>query len=434
MSEQAMCTDCRSRPADGQPGGLCEDCRRDGPSEQATPCRCDDPDARRYALPGATEPTCWRCFTVALGGDGSTPEPAGDDPIGEVDADDDGGSIVSVIAADVKPANVRWAWQGWIPLGMYSTLVGMPGFGKTTLAMQIAAQITRGELDGDLAGRPSTVLFISYEDVIEVRLRPMAEAHQADLSRLVFLKAKTIGDQIDLTSQLGKIEAKVIQHDARMVIIDPLVAGLPNGKVDSHRDQSVRSVLAPLMTLAEQHDIALFATHHFGKGAMSALMGTGGSIAFVGAPRSILAFGPDPREGAAPHARVLAHVKSNVAQLQDSRDVSVIVTSIADGEVVTTRAVLGDENDVHADDLVQVNHREESPVIRAEKFLRDLLADGPHRSQEVFDLAEDNGISVRTLKRAKRDLDVDSVRKVDSGGKACWWWMLSDDDGSEADQ
>lgn len=72
--------------------------------------------------------------------------------------------IVSVRAADVKPANVRWAWRGWLPLGMYSTLVGMPGFGKTTLATYIAARFTQGELDGDLAGQPATVLFISYED------------------------------------------------------------------------------------------------------------------------------------------------------------------------------------------------------------------------------------------------------------------------------
>ncbi len=318
---------------------------------------------------------------------------------------------------------------------MYSTLVGMPGFGKTTLAMSIAAQVTRGELDGDLAGQPSPVLFISYEDVIEVRLRPMAEAHGADLDRLMFLKAACVGDVLDLTTKLAVIERRIVEHGARMVIVDPLVAGLPNGKVDTHRDQSVRSVLAPLIGLTEPHDIALFSTGHFGKGAMSALMGTGGSIAFVGAPRSILAFGPDPRPDAAPHARVLAHVKSNVARLQDSRDVSVIETFISDG-VGTTRAVMGDENDVHADDLVQVNHREESPVIRAEKFLRDLLADGPHRAQEVFDLAEESGIAVRTLKRAKRDLDVDSFRRPDSGGKSVWWWwgLRSDDDESGVDR
>lgn len=190
------------------------------------------------------------------------------------------------------------------------------------------------------------------------------------------------------------------------------------------------------MALAEQRDIALLTTGHFSKGAMSALMGSGGSIGFVGAPRSILAFGPDPRPDAAPHARVLAHAKSNVGRLQGSRDVSVIAKFIADG-IETSCAVMGDECDVSADDLVQVNHREESPVVRAEKFLRELLADGPHRAQEVYDLAEDSDIALRTLKRAKRDLDVDSFRRPDSDGKSVWWWALPEDedgDGSGADE
>ena len=98
--------------------------------------------------------------------------------------------IVAIRASTVTPANVRWLWQGWIPLGMQSALIGMPGFGKTTIAMKLAADVTQGALAGDLEGKAADVLFISYEDVIEVRLRPMAEASGADLDRLHFIKCK----------------------------------------------------------------------------------------------------------------------------------------------------------------------------------------------------------------------------------------------------
>ncbi len=379
MHERA-CTDCRTRPVDDRYRDLCRDCGRE---------RDADEKLEREAEASLARIECVR-------------------------------------ASAVKPENVRWAWRGWVPLGMYSTLVGMPGFGKTTFAMLIAARITRGELEGDLLGEPSSVMFISYEDSLGARLRPLAEAAGADLDRLIFVKSAVTGEVIDLTTQLEDIEVKTVTYGARLLVVDPLVAGLPNGKIDSHRDQSVRSVLAPLMQLAEERDLALLTTGHFSKGAMSALMGSGGSVGFVGAPRSILAFGPDPRDDAAPHARVLSHAKCNVGMLQGSHEVAILPAVVGDG-IETSVAYLGDICDVQADDLVRVNHREESPVVRAEKFVRDLLADGPHRAQEILDLAEDNGIAVRTLHRAKRDLDVDSFRQPDKGGKSVWWWALPED-------
>jgi hypothetical protein len=51
------------------------------------------------------------------------------------------------------------------------------------------------------------------------------------------------------------------------------------------------------------------------------------------------------------------------------------------------------------------------------RFLRDLLADGPHKAAEVYDLAAGNGIARNTLKRAKEDLGIESYQE----GRA-WWW------------
>jgi len=118
---------------------------------------------------------------------------------------------------------------------MQTTLIGQPGFGKTSLAMNRSAEITCRMLEGNLYGSPADVLVISNEDVIAQRLRPMAEAAGADLDRVHFVKCEQTGYVIDLTSQLPRIEELVIEHDARMLVIDPLVAGLPAGKVNSFR-------------------------------------------------------------------------------------------------------------------------------------------------------------------------------------------------------
>ena len=73
------------------------------------------------------------------------------------------------------------------------------------------------------------------------------------------------------------------------------VAGMPRRDVDSHRDQDVRSVLAPIAVLAERCELAVLAIGHFPKSATRALLAMGGSVGFSAAARSILVFGIDPR-------------------------------------------------------------------------------------------------------------------------------------------
>ena len=215
--------------------------------------------------------------------------------------DDD--EIEFIKASTVAPANVRWAWAGWMPLGMLTLLVGLPGRGKTTLAEQLAADITRGRLAGNLLGNPATVLLISYEDALRQTLVPRLMAADADRDRIEFVTCKQKGQVLDLVRHLPSIERRAARGDVGLIVVDPLVAGLPRDSVNSHRDQDVRSVLAPLAALAAEHNVAVVATMHFSKSATSALLGAGGSIGFIGAARSILVFGLTPTTSAAPKAQ-----------------------------------------------------------------------------------------------------------------------------------
>ena len=160
------------------------------------------------------------------------------------------GDIRFVRASTVKPTNVRWAWRGWIPLGMLSLLLGLPGRGKTTLAEQLAADVTCGRLEGYLFGQPAHVLMISYEDAIAETLVPRLIAAEADLDRVEFVACRDVGQVLDITRHLPDIERRAAECKARLLVIDPLVAGLPRQEVNSYRDQDVRSVLAPLAALA----------------------------------------------------------------------------------------------------------------------------------------------------------------------------------------
>jgi putative DNA primase/helicase len=273
------------------------------------------------------------------------------------------------------------------------------------------------------------VLIVSYEDAIAEVLVPRLIAAEADLERVEFVVCKDVTKVLDLTVHLAEIERRAAERSVKMIVIDPLVAGMPRHEVNSHRDQDVRSVLAPIAAVASARNLCALATMHFSKSAVSALLGAGGSIGFVGAARSILVFGIDAQDeqGAAGPNRVLAHAKSNVGRLQKSRTATLTehVIDPFGKRIITSRIEIGDQCEVSADDLVKdASESKTSPRAEAKRFLRELLAEGPHRATEVHELADDADITIPTLKRAKRDLGVDSFQRKTPEGNPEWWWVL----------
>src|SRR5947207_14663595 len=50
----------------------------------------------------------------------------------------------AVRLTDVQPAEIQWLWPGRIPLGNVTLLVSDPGAGKSLVALDIAARVSRG--------------------------------------------------------------------------------------------------------------------------------------------------------------------------------------------------------------------------------------------------------------------------------------------------
>ena len=55
--------------------------------------------------------------------------------------------VQSIRAADVVPKDIEWLWRDWLARRKLSILAGAPGAGKSTLAFEFSAIISRG---GDL--------------------------------------------------------------------------------------------------------------------------------------------------------------------------------------------------------------------------------------------------------------------------------------------
>jgi len=111
------------------------------------------------------------------------------------------------------------------------------------------------------------------------------------------------------------IEQAIRRHGVRLLIIDVLMAYLP-GRVDSHRDQDIRSVLSALAAVAEATGCCILLLRHLNKAAGgNPLYRGGGSICIVGAARAAFLAAVDPDDDT---RRVLAATKCNLAVMPEA--------------------------------------------------------------------------------------------------------------------
>jgi RecA/RadA recombinase len=332
--------------------------------------------------------------------------------------------LESISAASVTPVAVEWLWPGRVPLGGITLLAGDPGLGKSLLTFELAAQLSRGEL----AAGPATTLMATAEDSRTATVVPRLQAAAANLALVEFLQMRKHGlsDGMTLPDDAELLASLVRAKQARMVVIDPLMAHLPS-RVNSWQDQSVRSALAPLHRLAEQERCAVVLVVHLNKGQdVDPLRRIGGSVGLPAAARSVLllARDPDDPDGEHGHRRVLAHVKSNLAGPSPSLQYQIDPTELPGGIRTARIRLLGESHHQGHDLLSPPVSKPESPIGEAEEFLRCMLGWGPQGATAVQQAATQRRISPRTLKRAKGNLGVQSQKAGYDDG---WIWSLPED-------
>ncbi|PYT27617.1 MAG: hypothetical protein DMG58_20015 [Acidobacteria bacterium] len=100
--------------------------------------------------------------------------------------------------------------------------------------------------------------------------------------------------QPEIPGDLAPIERTAKSVDAKLIIIDPLMAFLASA-TNSFRDQDIRRALAPLATMSQRTRAAVLVVRHLNKNSEgNALYRGGGSIGIIGAARSGLLV-PDSR-------------------------------------------------------------------------------------------------------------------------------------------
>lgn len=330
---------------------------------------------------------------------------------------------ISIRLSELSEQPVSWLWKNRLPSGAITILDGDPGTGKSMLAVDIAARVTSGTpFPGEThRNTPANVIFLSSEDSITQTLIPRLRAAGANLARVVTIPyiPEFPGQQTfsRIPKDLEMLGTVIDQEQAKLVIFDVLVSYIP-AELSTQRDQDVRLALSPLSMLANRTGVSCLATRHLNKnsGAQAIYRG-GGSIAIVGAARCSMLLGRDP---ANPDTRVLAVVKSNLGIIPPSLNMTIVT------ENGVARAEWLGESSQTPDSLLAAStpesKSETSALSEAVDFLKQLLADGPAKVEDIKNDCRQNLISTKTMYRAKSELSIKSYRV--GFGSSPWWWEL----------
>jgi putative DNA primase/helicase len=340
----------------------------------------------------------------------------------------------SAPASSFKMVGLNWLWPNRFALGKLGLIAGLPDRGKGLITADMTARVTNGDMwpCGEGRALKGRVLILSAEDDVEDTIVPRLVAAGADLTQVEILRMVRTGDSKRMFSLVSDIELLWRKVDELgnvvMIDIDPMSAYLGVGKIDSYRTTDVRGVLAPLTEFAASKQVFVLGVLHFNKktDVNNAMLRISDSLAFAATARHCYVVVDDSEND----RRLFVKAKNNLAP--DTKALSYGVNAVDVGNDEKTgkaiwapRVVWGLEHvEITATQAMEAEiagKTSTNPRATAKIFLADMLENGPVAKQEIDEAAEANGISTRTLMRAKAELNIVAKKVGMQGG---WTWQL----------
>ena len=309
--------------------------------------------------------------------------------------------------SDVQSQTVDWLWYPFIPYGKLTIIQGDPGDGKTTLILNIAARLSKGEgLDNDMkVTEPVKIIYQTAEDGLADTVKPRLELAEAVCERIMVI------DETEKSLSMidERLETAIKQTGARVLILDPIQAYL-GGTMDMNRANEARDMTKRLSLLAEKYKCAILLIGHMNKagGNKAAYRGMG-SIDFFAVARSVLLVG---RIEGQENTRAVVQIKNNLAAFGHSKAFELTEEGFH---------WLGDY-EITADELLGGITPKANKKERAKQLIYELAeTNSVVKSEDIVNLAEEKGISKRTLENAKKELGIKGKRIGES-----WYWKLDE--------
>jgi putative DNA primase/helicase len=386
----------------------------------------------------------------------------------------------------VQKLDVEWLWPGRIALGCLTVLAGDPDVGKSYLALELAARVSRGAVwpDGQPSLGASKVLLFNGEDHLRCMVQPALEAAGADLTQIESPwlvregePGKEFERPVNLKRDLDVLEGMVAKmQQCRLVIFDPISTHLgtgPGGRNAGVGAAGMAVLLRSLMGIAARYQLAIVGVTHLRKGGGEAIHRAVGGLPLTTAARAMWMVVRNNSEVGGRKSEVRRKESGVGGQELGRQESEVRVGRDGAGEAVrgevwrrgegrlllpvknnlsaerkglAFRLVTGEGNPVPrvewsthevektADEALRELRvkavADALTLSRAVEFLKGALAGGPRLAKELeIEAKEGSGISYGSLRRGRIALKTRAFRKRVPGP---WWVCLREDEQAKA--
>jgi hypothetical protein len=243
------------------------------------------------------------------------------------------------VGTDIPLVAPEWIWADRLTAGELNLLGGEPMEGKSTIAIGLAARMSRGDcMPFDETPRePRTVLWCGPEEDTRKAAMPRFVAAGGDPARFVELVRTGRGPHMTFPSNAPVLDATLSDlaqrgHQVGLLIIDGISVILdavgPGGRpMSENSNADVKIALEALLDVARKHDLAVLGLRHLGKGQNVALNNRAlGSKAWEAMARSEWIAVPHPEDKS---KRLLVPLKHSYARAAPRS----IVYSLASADV-----------------------------------------------------------------------------------------------------
>lgn len=332
------------------------------------------------------------------------------------------GSRLHLASLDkIEMRRITWLEPPLIARGMLTGLVAPGGTVKGLYGIHLTAK---------LAEREERTLFLCSEAALAYIVKPrlVAAGSDGDHATALEIAAKEGTRNLRFPSDLPALADAISVVKPALVIIDPIASFLDRG-LDMAKNEQMRSILQPLITLAQESNAAIIPVYHTGKARQGAL----GSVAFEDACRFVLTAAKDDEDEDVRHIEL---TKSAVGRTGEGRKLRIVEVPVEiEGETVGV-AKLVDEgrSSKSVQQLLQASARPgPEPVQResARETLKEILVAAEGQSLNSEDVKrrvkEQTGASPATVWRAfsalrKEGLSGAAPERDEHGKVTEWRW------------
>lgn len=303
-------------------------------------------------------------------------------------------------AADLIRANatLRWAWEGWIPLGVLTAIAAEPGVGKTRLCGDLARRIYHSAPwpDGKPMSIPagSRVLWVASDNQ-HPQLTEICKEMDIPPEAIVLNSVASNpfgGTMLDDKADLARFEERIQRVRPAAVFIDTTVNATDRGCT---KPEDAKAFFVPLMQIAQRAPwCAIVCVTHLNTAGKALGLRIRGQCRVV-----IHLSAPDP-EGQPARRRLW--VDKSMAKHPPPLGVT-----------------MGNDGNTY-DDQPPEAAEGNTPAPRADKtggWLREKLKEGPRKVAELISAADEGGISRGSLYRARERL---GVEEYELEGRKYW--------------